>query len=93
MVHTHILLPTLNNCQLNYLNDDLGSAKLLRAIFFFSQKGVMVVLLIFRSCYPFKVQFMKFLISLGILPMLTEQDIGADSCHIDLGEGKGMPSL
>lgn len=53
----------------------------------------MVVLPIFRSCYPFKVQLMSLLISQGILPLLTEHNIGAGSCHISLGEGKGMPSL
>ena len=36
---------------------------------------------------------MSLLISLGILPMLKEQDIGAESCHIDLGGGKGIASL
>lgn len=36
---------------------------------------------------------MRLLISLGILPMLKEQDIGAESCHIDLGGGKGIASL
>jgi len=53
----------------------------------------MVVLPIFRSCYTLKVQFMSLLISLGILPMLKEQDIGAESCHIDLGGGKCIASL
>lgn len=54
---------------------------------------MIVVLPIFRSCYTLKVQFMSLLISLGILPMLKEQDIGAESCHIDSGVGKGIVSL
>lgn len=54
---------------------------------------MMVVLPIFRSCYTLKVQFMSLLISLGILPTLKEQDIGAEFCHIDLGGGKGIATL
>lgn len=53
----------------------------------------MIVLPTFRSCYPLKWQLMSLLISQGIFAMLTEQNIGADSCYIDVGEGKGIPSL
>lgn len=67
--------------------------KAFKGNFFFSQIGMMVVLPIFRSCYTLEVQFMSLLISLGTLPMLNEEDIGAESCHIDLRGGKRTANL